>query len=98
MSADNRICIMQEDGNWYAWHGSLSCDYYEAPSNAEFFHTEQEALSWAESEIKDMVICEGGICYIHKGEQLRGITNMIEYLQVKKSRLERDGKPVEDGF
>lgn len=92
MSADNRICYMQDRyGRWGVWHGSGSSDYFEPPADAEFFDTEEER-DWC---IRRM---EGEISYLEYGtqritaeEQEKGLIDEIKDLQARLRNLRATG-------
>ena len=64
MSADNRICVMQnQDGEWCVWMGSLSCSYSQPPTgeSVKIFPTNEEALNAALADAKECCVLEGGV-------------------------------------
>ena len=93
MSADNRICIMEWQGEWHVWDGSCSCDYYEPPySERDSFPTREAALSRAYEIANNTYILEGGITIIDIEEQERALRQDIKHLQERLDRLIKDGK------
>ena len=91
MSADNRICIMQdEDERWYVWMGSLSCEYYAPPSSSKPFITKEDAMQYAISCAEECVVLEGGIEEISVQEQSQALAWEIEDLAMRmRSLLDR---------
>ena len=92
MSADNRICIMQDDfGLWAVWMGSLSCEYHSPPSGAERFETKELAHREALRMAEDAVVLEGGIGEIGPEEQAEALAWELEDLSTRLRKLLRNG-------
>ena len=92
MSADNRICLMETRWGWSGWHGSCSIDYSEPPIyGVKEFNTKKEAIDWAYTEAKDMVILEGGITFVGIDEQRLALKGIIEDTTHRLECLERWG-------
>jgi len=88
MSADNRICVLEDNGQWYVWEGSLSCEYFEPPYGAEFFHTQKEAFEYVDRIVRDINILEGGVTRIDNSERLTAINYELERLNNLKASIE----------
>lgn len=92
MSADNRICYMEDlQGRWVVWEGSMSCEYYEPPSDAVWFNTEQEALEEAAGIADESTIVEYGIQKISEKEQACALAGEINELSRRAANLARWG-------
>jgi hypothetical protein len=88
MSADNRICILRnEAGDWAVWHGSMSQAYHSPLSETPAFRDKESALAYAEEELANLTICEGGIQEITPDEQALALTVEIEDLSLRLHRL-----------
>jgi len=98
MSADNRICIMQnEAGEWGVWMGSLSTVYFDVPSHAFQFDSKEEALKHATKEAEECAVLEGGIEEITAREQSEGLAEEIQSLSRRLSNLSKYGSQWEQG-
>ena len=81
MSADNRICIMQDRyGSWRVWMGSLSFEYHTPPSDSLEARSRDAAEVLAERMAEETDILEGGIEFISKEEQSRALQQEIKHL------------------
>jgi hypothetical protein len=81
MSADNRICIMQDSyGSWRVWMGSLSFEYHTPPSYSLDAPSRDAAEVIAERMAEETDILEGGIEFISKEEQSRALQEEIKHL------------------
>lgn len=87
MSANNRICLTEENGQWYVWHGDCFEFYYEAPQDADEFNSDKDALEHAEKLHDELEVCEGGIQIITNEEKLIGIELEIELFIEKLNKL-----------
>lgn len=96
MSADNRICIMfceqAYDNKWAVWHGSGSVNYYEAPDDAKWFASKEEACNFAHEWHDSIEYVEYGINWIGEEEQTAGLREHINHLQHRLSNLLEKGK------
>lgn len=92
MSADNRICIMQNSwGDWAVWNGSMSQYYEEPPSYAERFGTLEEATLRADAMEANLVYVEYGVQVIGREEQEEALKCRIEDAQERLARLVETG-------
>ena len=99
MSADNRICLMQdEDGSWAVWMGSLSYEYHTPPLSAERFTEKDKAMTKAVAMAKEAVVLEGGIEEISSQEQAQALAMEIEDCAIRLRNLQRTGCQWERNF
>lgn len=92
MSADNRICIMQNCwGSWAVWHGSMSEYYEEPPYYAETFESLEEAARRADAMEANLGYVEYGVQTIGPEEQEEALRWRIEDAQVRLNRLLKTG-------
>jgi hypothetical protein len=92
MSADNRICIIEDaSGGWAVWLGSCSEDYYEAPFNAEYFDDKDKAFAYTDQLALDIGYLEGGITIIDENEQRKALKDTIEYALRRLTNLDETG-------
>lgn len=93
MSADNRLCLMEwgGGGQWYAWHGSGSCEYHEPPSYAQSFRSRSEADEWIDAEVKRIEYLEYGVTRIGSEEQEAGLMGTIKDCQQRLVNLREKG-------
>lgn len=95
MSADNRICIMQDRyGHWAVWNGSASDFYSEPPrycSYTDHFKTEEEAKEAAFEMHDNASIVEYGVQTITPEEQEEALNMRIQDLQERLKRLKETG-------
>lgn len=90
MSADNRICIMQDRyGQWCVWHGSASCDYHEPPpcGLVTRYDTQRQATKAAHKREEELAICEYGIELIGVSEQEQALISEITDLTERLANL-----------
>jgi hypothetical protein len=93
MSADNRICLMEWDGQWVGWHGSCSVNY-DRPLDGpytEYFPDKKKAVAWALKEGANTLILEGGITIIGIEEQKTALKEIIEDATLRLDNLNKWG-------
>lgn len=90
MSADNRLCLMQDRwGQWRVWNGSASMLYDEPPFSAKAFETEEAALAYMETRRDDYF--EYGHQAIGTDEQRVALQSIIADATERLNRLDKTG-------